>query len=109
MAFLLNALPLNPGTLRDYRDRLVTGFEFPWQNRAPAEAKTRQGNLVEQLSERELEILRLIAIGLPNGKIAQRLYLSANTIRAHTSHIFGKLGVHNRTEAVARARELDLL
>jgi LuxR family maltose regulon positive regulatory protein len=65
--------------------------------------------LVEPLSERELEVLRLIAEGFSNPEIAQRLFLALNTVKVHTRNIYGKLGVRNRTHAVARARELDLL
>jgi LuxR family maltose regulon positive regulatory protein len=65
--------------------------------------------LVEPLSARELEVLRLIADGLSNPEIATRLYLSVNTLRAHATHIFQKLDVHNRMQAVARAKELGLL
>ena len=65
--------------------------------------------LVEPLSERELEVLQLIAEGLTNQEIASRLFLSLNTIKAHTRNIYGKLGVHSRTKAVARARSLELL
>ncbi|MBN1935035.1 MAG: hypothetical protein JW934_10240 [Anaerolineae bacterium] len=67
------------------------------------------GDLVEPLSARELEILHLLAEGLTNREIAQQLHLSSNTVRVHTSHIYGKLGVNNRTQAVVRARALSLL
>ncbi len=65
--------------------------------------------LIEPLSAREIEVLHLLAEGLTNREIAQRLYLSPNTVRVHTSHIYGKLGVHNRTQAVAKARSLGVL
>jgi LuxR family maltose regulon positive regulatory protein len=65
--------------------------------------------LIEPLSERELEVLQLIAEGLSNREIAQRLVLSLPTVKWHSSNIYGKLGVKNRTTAVARARELDIL
>lgn len=70
---------------------------------------TAAGEQVEPLSERELDVLRLLAGGLSNREIGQQLYLSPNTVRVHTSHIYGKLGVNNRTQAVARARDLGLL
>ena len=65
--------------------------------------------LVEPLSERELEILQLVAEGLTNREIASRLYLSLNTVKAHTRNIYGKLGVNNRTQAAARGRALGIL
>ena len=65
--------------------------------------------LIEPLSQRELEILQLIAQGLSNRQISQRLFLALNTVKGHNRKIFGKLQVQRRTEAVARARELGLL
>jgi len=64
---------------------------------------------IEPISERELEILQLIAEGLSNPEIGARLYLSLNTVKAHTRNIYGKLGVNSRTQAAARARTLGLL
>lgn len=63
----------------------------------------------EPLSPRELEALRLIAAGLTNREIAQALVVSPETVKKHALSIYGKLGVGNRTEAAARARELGLL
>jgi len=65
--------------------------------------------LDEPLSERELEVLTLIADGLANSEIAARLYITVGTVKRHINHIYGKLGVGSRTQAVARARELRLL
>jgi LuxR family maltose regulon positive regulatory protein len=65
--------------------------------------------LLEPLSERELEVLQLIAEGLANREIAERLFLAMSTVKGHNQNIFGKLQVQRRTEAVARARELGLL
>jgi LuxR family maltose regulon positive regulatory protein len=61
------------------------------------------------LSQRELEILKLIAQGLSNQEISERLYLALSTVKGHNRIIFDKLQVQRRTEAVARARELGLL
>lgn len=66
-------------------------------------------NLVEPLTPREQEVLQLIAVGLTNRQIADQLSLSVNTIKMYTSQLYQKLGVNRRTEAVARARELNLL
>jgi LuxR family maltose regulon positive regulatory protein len=64
---------------------------------------------VEPLSRRELEVLRLIAQGLSNHEIGERLFLALDTVKGHNRKIFGKLQAQRRTEAVARARELGLL
>ncbi len=72
-------------------------------------AHSSKHNLIEPLSKREIEILGLIAEGLTNREIALRLFLAVGTIKAHASNIYGKLGVDNRTAAVARARMLNLL
>ncbi len=65
--------------------------------------------MVEPLTERELEVLQLIAAGLSNREIADRLVLALSTVKVHTRNIYGKLGVHRRTQAVTRARELGML
>lgn len=65
--------------------------------------------LVDPLTPRELEVLELIAEGLSNREIGKRLFIALSTVKGHTTNIYGKLHVHRRTEAVARARELGLL
>ena len=65
--------------------------------------------LVEPLTERELEVLRLLTVGLPSKEIASTLVIAVGTVKQHLKHIYGKLGVHNRTEAALRGRELDLV
>jgi LuxR family maltose regulon positive regulatory protein len=75
----------------------------------PGRADTPHAALVEPLSERELEVLQHIAEGLSNQEIASRLYLSLHTVKVHSRNIYGKLGVHNRTQAIARARALNML
>jgi len=65
--------------------------------------------LVEPLSERELEVLQLVAQGLSNREIAERLFLALPTVKGHNRNIYSKLNVARRTEAVARARELGIL
>ncbi len=65
--------------------------------------------LTEPLSERELEVLRLLTAGLSNQEIAEKLTVTLNTIKAHVRSIYGKLDAHSRVQAVTRARELDLL
>ena len=65
--------------------------------------------LIEPLNERELEVLRLIADGFSNREIAERLFLSVATVKWYLTHIYSKLGVENRTLAIIRARQLNLL
>ncbi|RMF03819.1 MAG: hypothetical protein D6768_04950 [Chloroflexi bacterium] len=67
------------------------------------------GGLVEPLTERELEVLQLIAAGESNKEAAAALVVTVGTVKKHLSNIFGKLGVNSRTQAVAKARELNLL
>jgi LuxR family maltose regulon positive regulatory protein len=87
--------------LTRYVDRLLSAFTQP--------KEMRPSKLTEPLSKRELEILQLIAQGLSNQEIGKRLFLALNTVKGHNQIIFSKLQVQRRTEAVARARELDLL
>jgi LuxR family maltose regulon positive regulatory protein len=95
----------------DYLARLMRSFT---QHVAPTDpdawASTASApGLVTQLSERELEVLRRMAAGEQNQEIGSELYISLNTVKKHVTHIFEKLGAANRTQAVARARELGLL
>jgi LuxR family maltose regulon positive regulatory protein len=95
-----------PANIMGYSSKLLEAFG----GAALAHTSSLTPNLlVEPLSERELEVLQLIAEGLSNPEIATRLYLSVNTLRAHTTHIYQKLDVHNRMQAVTRAKELGLL
>lgn len=73
---------------------------------------TAQGEsqpLVEPLTERELEILNLIAAGLSNKAIAETLFITVGTVKRHTTNIYGKLGVNSRTRATVKARGLNLI
>jgi LuxR family maltose regulon positive regulatory protein len=65
--------------------------------------------LPEQLTARELEILALLAEGAPNPRIAEELVVTVDTVKKHVSHVLGKLGAANRTEAVTRAHQLGLI
>jgi len=65
--------------------------------------------MIETLSLRELEVLRLLAAGLSNAEIGSKLFISLGTVKWHVKNIFGKLGVGSRTQAVAYAHELGLL
>ncbi|HRE28181.1 MAG TPA: LuxR C-terminal-related transcriptional regulator, partial [Anaerolineales bacterium] len=76
---------------------------------APALIGDARTSLVEPLTDREGEIVRLLTAGLSNAEIAERLFLAPSTIKWYLSEVYGKLGVRRRTEAVARARELGLI
>ena len=87
--------------LRGYVDKLLSTFVQT--------NDISQSNSNELLSQRELEVLRLIAQGLSNDEISQRLFLALDTVKGHNRRIYGKLQVQRRTEAIIRARELGLL
>ena len=76
------------------------------QSGAPHVASTR---LEDPLSERELEVLSLLATGKTNSEVAGDLFVSVGTVKSHTGNIYRKLGAKNRAEALARARELGLI
>jgi LuxR family transcriptional regulator, maltose regulon positive regulatory protein len=104
-------LALADAVPREYLARLADAFE---QAGLPVRPPVGRGGvvvagLVEPLTERELEVLRLLAAGAPNRAIAAQLVVTPETVKKHLSHLFDKLGAANRTQAVARARELGLL
>jgi LuxR family maltose regulon positive regulatory protein len=95
------------GIAPDYGSQLLAVFgaeEIAFAAAAPGAA-----SLVEPLTERELEVLHLLGDGYSNQDIAGALVITLNTVKKHASGIYGKLGVHNRTQAVIRAQELGLL
>ncbi|RMF01275.1 MAG: hypothetical protein D6768_10950 [Chloroflexi bacterium] len=106
LAELLKKLKAEGGKRPDYIDTLLAAFEP--QVAAQLVPPVPQP-LVEPLSRRELEVLHLIAQGLSNREISERLFLALDTVKGHNRRIFGKLNVQRRTEAVARARELGLV
>ncbi len=75
---------------------------------APDSALPPVGSLIEPLTERELELLRLIEAGLSNQEIAAKLVISMPTVKRHISNIYTKLGASSRTQAIARGKELNL-
>jgi LuxR family maltose regulon positive regulatory protein len=96
----------------DYTARLLAGFEageHKGEDEPCLPPSLPAQPLAEPLSQRELEVLRLIAQGLSNREIGQRLFLAVITVKGHNRNIFRKLQVRRRTEAVVRARELGLL
>jgi LuxR family maltose regulon positive regulatory protein len=93
------------------RRRLAPGYVrqlLVAMGRTKPGASVREG-LIEPLSQRELEVLRLLETDLGGPEIANQLVVSLNTVRTHTRNIYAKLGVSNRRAAVRRAEELDLL
>ncbi len=99
------------GRASPYITSLLEAFSVPPNQHHDAEHTQPGGpaGLVEPLSEREVEVLRLLATGESYAELAQTLVVSTNTVKTHLQHIYGKLGVTNRTQAVARAQELHLL
>jgi LuxR family maltose regulon positive regulatory protein len=94
--------------LSGYADKLLAAFTQPVTS--PNSALIHQkSDLIEPLSERELEVLKLLQSELSGPEIARQLIVSLNTLRTHTNNIFKKLGVNNRRAAVRRAEELALL
>jgi LuxR family maltose regulon positive regulatory protein len=119
MATLLGKLATTPATGQAvaaahvppaYLDRLLEAFEQAGQAVLP---RSRRGaalpGLVAALSAREVEVLQLLAAGKSNPAIAAELVITLDTVKRHVTHILDKLGAANRTQAVARARELGLL
>jgi LuxR family maltose regulon positive regulatory protein len=101
---------LSQGIRPAYIRRLLAAFPDAGPDQTgPSESVASDSVLIEPLSAREIEILQLIADGLTNPEIAAKLFLSPNTVKVHARNIYGKLGVHNRAEAVVRAIALGIL
>ena len=103
LRWLLQRTKDKGGRMKGYAGRLLAALE------PGSTGKTVPQPLIEPMSQRELEILRLIADGLTNQEIADRLVLSLPTVKWHTGNLYGKLGINSRTQAVAKARELGIL
>jgi LuxR family maltose regulon positive regulatory protein len=98
------------GIAPEYAGKLLAAYSD--SELAPAASPATHKNevrVVDPLSERELEVLQLIARGLSNREIARQLVLSVSTVKVHAYNIYGKLGVHSRTQAVAKAKAFDIL
>ena len=94
------------GIHRDYVGRILAVFPSKREGQGPAGTAEQ---IIEPLSQRELEVLQILAKGSSNKDVARQLFISLPTVKWHTSNIYGKLGVQNRTQAVAKARALGLL
>jgi LuxR family maltose regulon positive regulatory protein len=108
MAHLLSEAAAQ-GRMPDYLGKLLAACEAEAQQRADTSSRPPAQTLLAPLSPREVEVLRLMAAGLSNQEMSERLFLALDTVKGHNRNIFGKLQVQRRTEAVARARELGLL
>ncbi|CAG1013974.1 partial HTH-type transcriptional regulator MalT, partial [Anaerolineales bacterium] len=97
------------GVKQDYIGRLLAAFDAEKQTSTDKSDLPPAQALIEPLSQRELEVLRLIAQGLSNHEIGKRLFLALDTVKGHNRRIFDKLQVQRRTEAIVRARELGLI
>ena len=97
------------GLKPEYAGRLLASFPTSEAPEPFQEAPAERAAMVEPLSEREIEVLQLIAEGLSNREIAEKLFLSVSTVKVHTYNIYSKLDVHSRTQAVAKARALGIL
>jgi LuxR family maltose regulon positive regulatory protein len=103
------------GIMPEYAGKLLAAFDTTPTVRPdvnvefPAIKERDMPSIVEPLTPRETEVLQLIADGLSNREIAQRLSISLSTVKRHNANIYGKLAVNKRTQAVARARDLGLL
>lgn len=114
MALLLRQAA-SRGIAPGYVSRLIAAFDAPAARDTagtlpPPHAQPPVDQpLIEPLSEREMEVLRLLSTGLSNPEIAQELFIATSTVRSHLKSIYGKLNVHKRWDAVHRAEELGLL
>jgi LuxR family maltose regulon positive regulatory protein len=86
----------------EYINKILAAFEM-------ASSQQKIIGTDDSLSEREIDVLQLIAAGLTNQEIAEKLFISLNTVRTHTKNINSKLNVHSRTQAIARAKKLGLI
>ena len=95
----------------DYAGRLLSTLEQQATRTATRAATSEETRppLIEPLSPRETEVLRLLTTHLPHAEMAEDLVVSVNTVRSHLKSIYGKLDAHSRMEAVKRAKELGLL
>jgi len=92
-----------------YVKKLLAAFDTELKREQPVTSVPRASSLVEPLSERDLEVLKLLRTELTGPEIARELVVSLSTVRTHTPNIYAKLGVSNRRAAILCAEELNLL
>jgi LuxR family maltose regulon positive regulatory protein len=97
------------GIMPDYISKLLAAFQAEAQTSKDIPDLPLAQPMIEPLSQRELKVLQLVAQGLSNREISERLFLALSTVKGYNQKIFDKLQVQSRTEAIARARELGLL
>jgi LuxR family maltose regulon positive regulatory protein len=98
-----------PQVLRAYLDALLDACQRAFGDLAPQPLRQLAGEMLDPLTPRELEVARLICQGYSNAEIARQLVVAVSTIKKHTSHIYDKLGVRSRSQAIARAHDLGLV
>ena len=106
VAELLGRMKTEDGAMNEYINELLAAFENKEKFRPSSPI---QQPLVEPLSDREIEVLQCIAEGMSNKEIARELIISPGTVKKHLNNIYTKLNVHSRTQALARAKELQLM
>jgi len=106
---LLTTYQSRPGNRRlaTYAQKLRSAFDIP--NAPPGQQQSAAQDLADPLSTRELDVLRLVTAGASNKDIADQLFIAVSTVKKHVSNILVKLDAPNRVQAIARARELNLI
>jgi LuxR family maltose regulon positive regulatory protein len=108
-AYISTLLTAIAGQEQSTKSSMMTASDWGEEAARPGGAGTLGQYLMEPLTEREREVLRLLAVGQSNLEIARTLYVEVNTVKTHLKRLYGKLGVHSRVQAVRRAQELSIL
>jgi DNA-binding NarL/FixJ family response regulator len=104
---MLNALSLTQEQDKPLMKSGITDKQWNWSKMEQLSASSRK--LLDQLTERERDVLKLMSSGLPNKDIAAKLFVSPGTVKTHTLNIYIKMDVNNRTSAILKAIELKWL
>lgn len=97
------------GKVLDYKNKIIQAFKSDKAEIEEISFLSSPQPLIEELSKREIEVLKLIAQGLSNREIGEKLFLAIDTVKGHNRRIYGKLGVNNRTSAIKRASTLGVI